>query len=157
MTQKMTYWKETDGIYLGFLNNFPDHWTLGANLEDLKVHLRNLYHEFSKRDLLEIRQEIELELAWNDKTWSNSWSKPAVFSYVMGRSTTSITTLMRESANQFLDIERSIKNSVVDCKRRFAGLSSLKISQPTRWRTTPLEDRMPRISLFWVSPFTCGL
>ena len=55
MIQKMTYWKETDGTYLGFLNNFPDHWNLGENLEDLKVHLRDLYHEFSKGDLPGIR------------------------------------------------------------------------------------------------------
>ena len=63
ITQKMTYWKETDGTYLGFLNNFPDHWTQGENLEGLKVHLRDLYQEFSEGDPPRIRQEIELELA----------------------------------------------------------------------------------------------
>ena len=55
--------KETDGTYLGFLNNSPDHWAQGENLIDLKVHLRDLYHEFSKGDLPGIRQEIELDLA----------------------------------------------------------------------------------------------
>ena len=59
----MTYWKETDGTYLGFLNNFPDHRNQGENFEDLKAHLRNLYHDFSKGNLPGIRQEIEFELA----------------------------------------------------------------------------------------------
>ena len=67
MAQKMTYWKETDETYLGFLNNFPDHWTQGENLEKLKVHLRDLYHEFSIGDLPGIRQEIELDLAETTK------------------------------------------------------------------------------------------
>lgn len=31
MTARITYWKEADGRYLGFLNDYPDHWTEGLN------------------------------------------------------------------------------------------------------------------------------
>lgn len=51
MKQKITYWKEADEKYLGYLNDYPEHWTQGEDLEDLKEHLRDLYKEFSKGDL----------------------------------------------------------------------------------------------------------
>ena len=51
MKQKITYWKESDGKYLGYLNEYPDHWTQGEDLEDLKEHLRDLYQEFDNEYL----------------------------------------------------------------------------------------------------------
>ncbi len=46
MKTKYTYWKESDGMYLGFLNDYPDHWTQGEDLGDLKEHLKDLYKLF---------------------------------------------------------------------------------------------------------------
>ena len=46
MTTKTTFWKEGDGRYLGYLNDYPDHWTQGDNLEDLREHLRDLAEDF---------------------------------------------------------------------------------------------------------------
>ena len=48
---KFTFWKEHDGKFLGFLNDFPDHWTQGEDLSDLKEHLRDLYALFSSDDI----------------------------------------------------------------------------------------------------------
>lgn len=62
MKSKITYWKESDGKYLGYLNEYPDHWTQGEDLEDLKEHLRDLYREFSKDDLPRIRKVEEIEV-----------------------------------------------------------------------------------------------
>lgn len=42
MKTQYTFWKEADGMYLGFLNDYPDHWTQGNNLADLKESLRDL-------------------------------------------------------------------------------------------------------------------
>ena len=42
-----TYWKEKEGTVLGYLNEYPDHWTQGENLNDLKEHLIDLHREFS--------------------------------------------------------------------------------------------------------------
>jgi hypothetical protein len=27
MTTKFTYWQEEDGKFLGYLNDYPDHWS----------------------------------------------------------------------------------------------------------------------------------
>ena len=61
-TLKFTFWKETDGKLLGYLNDFPDHWTQGENMKDLKEHLRDLYDLFSSEDIPGIRQVQELEV-----------------------------------------------------------------------------------------------
>ena len=63
MKTKITYWKESDGRYLGYLNSHPDHWTQGDNLDDLKEHLRDLYTMFSIEDIPGIRKVEELEVA----------------------------------------------------------------------------------------------
>jgi len=63
MKTRYTYWVEPDGAYLGFLNEFPDHWTQGEDLEDLKAHLRDLYETFSGEAIPGIRKEGELEIA----------------------------------------------------------------------------------------------
>jgi hypothetical protein len=63
MKTRYTYWKESDGTYLGFLNEYPDHWTQGTDLEDLKEHLADLYRIFSDEDLPGIKRVAELEIA----------------------------------------------------------------------------------------------
>jgi predicted RNase H-like HicB family nuclease len=62
MTTRFTYWREQDGRYLGYLRDYPDHWTQGEDLEDLKEHLRDLFQIFSAEDIPGIRKEAELEL-----------------------------------------------------------------------------------------------
>jgi len=47
MRTRFTYWKEADGRSLGYLHDYPDHWTQGENIEDLKEHLRDLFQTFS--------------------------------------------------------------------------------------------------------------
>ena len=61
--EPFTCWPESDGHFLGFLNAYPDHWTQGDDLEDLKVQLLDLYHEFAKEDLPGIRKVGSLVVA----------------------------------------------------------------------------------------------
>ena len=63
MTTRVTYWREADGRYLGYLNAYPDHWTQGDDLSDLKEQRRDLYQTFRTDDLPGIRKEEELEVA----------------------------------------------------------------------------------------------
>ncbi len=63
MKAQFTYWKESDGKYLGYLNSHPDHWTQGDSLDDLKEHLRDLFRLFASDDIPGIRKVEELELA----------------------------------------------------------------------------------------------
>ena len=58
-----TYWKENDGMYLGYLNNYPNHWTQGEDLEDLKTHLTDLVDLFETEEIIGIKQVAELEVA----------------------------------------------------------------------------------------------
>ena len=58
-----TYWRESDGRFLKYLNTYPDHWTLGDDLEDLKAQLLDLYREFAQDDLPGIRRTAELVVA----------------------------------------------------------------------------------------------
>ena len=58
-----TYWTEEDGSYLGYLNEYPDHWTQGENLDDLKAHLLDLHKEFSDGSLPGIRKVAQLTVA----------------------------------------------------------------------------------------------
>ena len=62
MKKKFTYWKEPDGTYLGYLNEFPDHWTQGENLNDLQEHLSDL-HTLFQEDMPGIKRVAELEIA----------------------------------------------------------------------------------------------
>ncbi len=63
MKTRFTYWQENDGKFLGFLNEYPDHWTQGEDLDDLKEQLRDLYEMFNKENIPGIRKEAELEIA----------------------------------------------------------------------------------------------
>ncbi len=63
MKTSFTYWKESDGRYLGYLNDYPDHWTQGENLDDLKENLRDLLEIFGAEDIPGIRKVEELEYA----------------------------------------------------------------------------------------------
>lgn len=42
----VVYWEE-DGAWLGYLQEYPDYWTQGETLEDLKEHLRDLFQDIS--------------------------------------------------------------------------------------------------------------
>ena len=63
MTTKFTYWQEGDGMFLGYLNDYPDHWTQGETLQDLKEHLRDLHTTFTAERIPGIKKVEELEVA----------------------------------------------------------------------------------------------
>ena len=56
MKVSYTYWREPDGMYLGFLHQFPDHWTQGTDLDDLKTQLMDLFKTLSEEDIPGIRR-----------------------------------------------------------------------------------------------------
>ena len=59
---KFVYWQEEDA-WLGYLQEFPDYWTQGETLDDLKAHLRNLYADLTDGDLPGIRRIADLAVA----------------------------------------------------------------------------------------------
>ena len=50
-------------MFLGYLNDSPDHWTQGESLQDLKDHLRDLHETLSSGAISGIKKVEELELA----------------------------------------------------------------------------------------------
>jgi hypothetical protein len=63
MKQKLsfTYWRDGDW-WLGYLDEFPDHWTQGESMEDLKAMLADLYKDLASGEIPGIRRHAELEL-----------------------------------------------------------------------------------------------
>ena len=58
-TVKYVSW-EQDGGWLGYLADYPDYWTQGDTLDDLKDHLRDLFTDLSSGELQGIRKLDEL-------------------------------------------------------------------------------------------------
>ncbi|MGH7960554.1 MAG: type II toxin-antitoxin system HicB family antitoxin [Candidatus Binatia bacterium] len=61
-TIKFVYWEE-DRAWLGYLQEYPDYWTQGDTLDDLKDHLRDLYQDMTSGALPGIRKVDELVVA----------------------------------------------------------------------------------------------
>ncbi len=45
-TVKIVTWQH-DGAWLGYLLEYPDYWTQGETLDDLRDHLRDLYRDLT--------------------------------------------------------------------------------------------------------------
>lgn len=58
-TVKFVYWQE-DSFWIGYLQDYPDYWTQGETLVDLKDHLRDLYRDLSAGEVPGIRKVEEL-------------------------------------------------------------------------------------------------
>jgi hypothetical protein len=56
------YWQE-DAAWIGYLQEFPDYWTQGATLDDLKDHLRDLHLDLTSGELPGVRRVDQLDVA----------------------------------------------------------------------------------------------
>ena len=59
---KFIHWQDED-VWIGYLEEFPDYWTQGGSLEDLKEHLKDLYRELTLGSLPGVRRVAELSLS----------------------------------------------------------------------------------------------
>ncbi len=62
MKTKFTWWKDGDH-FLGYLDEYPDYHTQGESLEDLKVHLLDLYKDLSTDAVPGVIHHEELVIA----------------------------------------------------------------------------------------------
>lgn len=58
-TVKYVRWEE-DGAWIGYLQDYPDYWTQGDTLDDLKEHLQDLYRDLTSGQLPGIRKVDDL-------------------------------------------------------------------------------------------------
>ena len=56
---KIVHWQEEDG-WIGYLQDYPDYWTQGETLEDLREHLRDLHRDVTSGELPGIRRVDDL-------------------------------------------------------------------------------------------------
>ena len=53
-------WWEDDGAWIGYLQDYPDYWTQGETLEDLRDHLRDLFQDLTSGEIAGVRKVDEL-------------------------------------------------------------------------------------------------
>jgi predicted RNase H-like HicB family nuclease len=58
-TVKIIYWEE-DGGWIGYLDEYPDYWTQGGTLDDLRDHLKDLHQDLTGGVLPAVRRRGEL-------------------------------------------------------------------------------------------------
>jgi hypothetical protein len=58
-TVKIVVWEE-EGAWLGYLQDYPDYWTQGKTLDDLKDHLKDLHADLSSGAIPGVRRVEEL-------------------------------------------------------------------------------------------------
>lgn len=47
MSIPYTYWQEPSGFWLGYWNDYPDHWTQGHTLDELRQMLLSLRNDIA--------------------------------------------------------------------------------------------------------------
>ena len=58
---KIIVWEE-DGGWLGYLQDYPDYWTQGDTLDELRENLKDIYSEITSGAIPGIRRVEELVL-----------------------------------------------------------------------------------------------
>jgi hypothetical protein len=56
---KIVVWQDGD-MWLGYLQDYPDYWTQGESLDDLKAHLADLYADLSTGKIPNARRVEDL-------------------------------------------------------------------------------------------------
>ena len=61
MKLKYIYWQD-EGMWLGYLEEYPDYWTQGETIEELKENLREIYQDLASGNIPHARRVAELEV-----------------------------------------------------------------------------------------------
>lgn len=61
-TKKYVYW-EDEGMWLGYLVEYPDYMTQGKTLDELKENLKDIYNELTSGSIPSVRKVAELKVS----------------------------------------------------------------------------------------------
>jgi len=61
-TVRYIYWQDK-GMWLGYLEEYPDYMTQGETMEELQENLRDLYGELTSGRIPGVRRRAELRIA----------------------------------------------------------------------------------------------
>ena len=53
-----TYWEGEGGWLVGYLNEYPEHWTQGKNITELEEMLLDLYENF-KEEAKRVQKQVK--------------------------------------------------------------------------------------------------
>ena len=59
---KYIYWKD-EGMWLGYLEEYPDYMTQGESIEELEINLKDIYKELTSGNIPCIRKVAELQVS----------------------------------------------------------------------------------------------
>jgi len=59
---KILCWQD-EGAWFGYLQDYPDYWTQGKTLNDLKEHLKDLYRDVTSGEIPGIRKVEDLVIS----------------------------------------------------------------------------------------------
>ena len=59
---KIVFWQD-DGAWLGYLQDYPDYWTQGETLDELRAFLKDLYSDIVSGTIPGMRKVEELVVA----------------------------------------------------------------------------------------------
>lgn len=59
--RKYIYWQEDDK-WIGYLEEYPDYWTQGESIEELKENLRDIYAGLTSGTIPCVRKVAALEI-----------------------------------------------------------------------------------------------
>ncbi|MBI1937370.1 MAG: type II toxin-antitoxin system HicB family antitoxin [Ignavibacteriales bacterium] len=55
-------YRQDEKFWPGYIEEYPEYITHGANLEELKENLKDIYKEFSSGNIPNVRKTAELEI-----------------------------------------------------------------------------------------------
>ena len=58
----MLHWQDGD-MFVGYLEEYPDYWTQGESLDELRENLTELFHDVNSGELPGIRKVDELVIS----------------------------------------------------------------------------------------------
>lgn len=61
-TVKYVYWQD-EGMWLGYLQEYPDYWTQGETAKELEENLRDILNELVGGNIPCVRKVAEMEVA----------------------------------------------------------------------------------------------
>jgi len=61
-SKKYVYW-EDKGMWIGYLEEYPDYMSQGESLEELKENLKDIYHDLSSGEIPCVRRVAELKVS----------------------------------------------------------------------------------------------
>ena len=59
---KYIYW-EDEGMWLGYLEEYPDYMTQGESIDELQYNLKDIYKELTSGNIPHVRKVAELQVS----------------------------------------------------------------------------------------------